>query len=620
MPVISSGPNEPTAPQMSNLSVPLVRELALLQDGVEMESYDDDAIVEVYADPFCDICDSPARAKFNATAAHSHKKTPCVWCESTLDQFNEYLGYENGYAKTTDAGLLRRAYEWLHARSKTAAEKLFKKFGVRWTIFNTLPGWGPRSKQVLDFMHAFYLGNVSHFWSNIVVHGYLISNVGGASSPMRRFERFMNKIRWPGHIGRLPKNLGENQSLQKADQWRRLLTVLPVGLFVAWADENDEIPLGAPPVPPNAKRTVSFTRDLSQTYSSLLSLAVAGRILPSHAISVAQGRTGGDYYRSYCTSLLDLGIKLRPNNHWTTHVPEEVIARFGPIPGTWLFPFERYNGYLERVTLNGHDGGVMELTLMRHWVRSHLLYEYLLNLPDDAEDCERDSLTEIIKEDARRRGSLLTQLAVAQSEEDGGVIALPKKSQPFHVHKRATADQYPQLYRLLLEFSRQQWPTVNVISESSLDDGSLLLADSSVTSYPYIRRLGIRYTSSTNSRTDTDRFAMLRLDDILVPAEIVYILRLEVADAPPLVCLAVRRLATDLEMPIFPWDIVSDELGIYSCYAERYQELEIVLPNTLDSPIAICSITSRKIPDEIWVCVSLDRSGYELEDADDGAD
>lgn len=78
----------------------------------------------------------------------------------------------------------------------------------------------------------------------------------------------------------------------------------------------------------------------------------------------------------YSRALLRLGVHLMPNNHWATHF-DEIVMRFGPIPSTWLFGPERFNGFLEKVSLNGRRGGRMELTLMRHWVRTQLFYEYV---------------------------------------------------------------------------------------------------------------------------------------------------------------------------------------------------------------------------------------------------
>jgi len=76
---------------------------------------------------------------------------------------------------------------------------------------------------------------------------------------------------------------------------------------------------------------------------------------------------------------------------------------------------------LERVHHNGHDGGRMELTLMRNWVQTHLIYEYLLALPPDTSPFEHEQIHRIIKVQAQtNRGSMMTQIAVYQSEAAEG--------------------------------------------------------------------------------------------------------------------------------------------------------------------------------------------------------
>lgn len=74
-----------------------------------------------------------------------------------------------------------------------------------------------------------------------------------------------------------------------------------------------------------------------------------------------------------------------------------MIRKVGPVYAWWLFAFERFNGMLNRVHHNGHDGGRMELTLMRNWVQTHLIYEYILALPSDTCPFEREQINSIIK-------------------------------------------------------------------------------------------------------------------------------------------------------------------------------------------------------------------------------
>lgn len=58
---------------------------------------------------------------------------------------------------TNDRSMLGYAWLWFCAAAAAAAA-LFKTHGMRWIIFNSLPGWFPRLKQALDFMHCVFLG------------------------------------------------------------------------------------------------------------------------------------------------------------------------------------------------------------------------------------------------------------------------------------------------------------------------------------------------------------------------------------------------------------------------------------------------------------------------------
>ncbi len=80
---------------------------------------------------------------------------------------------------------------------------------------------------------------------------------------------------------------------------------------------------------------------------------------------------------------------------------------------------------MEKVKHNGHDGGQMEVTLLRNWVQTQLIYELLLSLPANAHAQERAMLDCIIKSEGRQRGSMMTQIAIFRSEVDTGMSLHP---------------------------------------------------------------------------------------------------------------------------------------------------------------------------------------------------
>lgn len=213
--------------------------------------------------------------------------------------------------------------------------------------------------------------------------------------------------------------MGSNQSLKKADEWRRLLTITPILLWWSWKNDDDEILNVPPPIPPNATQIPEHSRNPSLIYSAVLLLCVAVRILASREISMTQARLGQTFLTEYIKALLALKVHLVINHHMAMHYLR-MIKLFGPVYGWWLFAFERFNGMLEKVKTNGKDGGRSEQTLLRNWLMTHLTYELLLLLPEDAHPRERDMVQLVITTQAQERGSMMAQIAVYQAEARAG--------------------------------------------------------------------------------------------------------------------------------------------------------------------------------------------------------
>lgn len=168
--------------------------------------------------------------------------------------------------------------------------------------------------------------------------------------------------------------MGENHSLQKADQWRRLTNIQTTILWVCWRDENDIIKTIPPPIPPNCKSRPTFRRNPREIYNLVLYLSVAERILASKAISMDEVKRGQRYLQRYCQGLQKLGVHMLINHHMSMHY-QTIFENFGPTYGWWLFAFERCNGDQQKVNLNGHADGEMELSLLRKWTEKQLFYD-----------------------------------------------------------------------------------------------------------------------------------------------------------------------------------------------------------------------------------------------------
>ena len=172
--------------------------------------------------------------------------------------------------------------------------------------------------------------------------------------------------------GRL--QLGENQSLKKADEWCCLMSTAPVLLWEVWRGTTNEIPDTEPPMPPNSKRVIKHSHSPLKIYQAALYLCCAIRILACKTITRNQAQAGQDSLQLHSQLLIRLGAKLHINHHSSLHYLAQ-IKLFGPVYAWWLFAFERFNGLLEKIRHNGHDGGAMEVTLLRNWVQTHRFYE-----------------------------------------------------------------------------------------------------------------------------------------------------------------------------------------------------------------------------------------------------
>ncbi|RXW19193.1 hypothetical protein EST38_g6659 [Candolleomyces aberdarensis] len=275
---------------------------------------------------------------------------------------------------------------------------------------------------------------------------------------------------------------------------------------------------------------------------------------------------------------------------------EDMIRCFGPVYAWWLFAYERFNGMLEKVKLNGHDGGRMELTMLRKWVMSHLIYELLLSLPDDVHPHERSLLDQIIKFEGR--GSMLNDIAVFRSEAS--------------VHSLDF-----DLYELMYEHARTTWPTIQLRRELSHAEGISFVGNRVARRLPYVKKDGIRYGCIANNRTQADSFAFILRDSARKPIQILDLFLLEILVDGRFLrhpCALVRRLKSDNRIPDMPWNLFASVLGIYTSYAEQYHPPEIIPASDIDCPLALIPAKHFSTNVDLWISVSFDHVSIEPEE------
>ena len=150
----------------------------------------------------------------------------------------------------------------------------------------------------------------------------------------------MAKTTLPSWIARAPHNLGSpSHGKLKADQWRTACLVnLLITLCRLWGHRN-------------------ATEKDAALLLNYLSLVTAVRWATTRTTSDYHAEVVEKYLVYYIRSTLQIfGPRaLVYNNHASLHVPECLHA-FGPAHGWWAFPFERYNGILQRFNTNSRIG------------------------------------------------------------------------------------------------------------------------------------------------------------------------------------------------------------------------------------------------------------------------
>ena len=156
---IIPGPRKPSMEQLNNFLNPLIDDMVVSWErGVQFSrtaSHRDRVTRSAIA---CVVCDLPAARKTAQLAgATSHFYCSACHCFhlSTLgrtDMDSETWSFRD------KAELRGYAEQWRDAHSSTQRNKLFVKYGVRWSSLWRLPYWDPARQLVVDSMHCLLLG------------------------------------------------------------------------------------------------------------------------------------------------------------------------------------------------------------------------------------------------------------------------------------------------------------------------------------------------------------------------------------------------------------------------------------------------------------------------------
>ncbi|KAJ3500248.1 hypothetical protein NLJ89_g9883 [Agrocybe chaxingu] len=134
-------------------------------------------------------------------------------------------------------------------------------------------------------------------------------------------------------IGQLREDM-EKITVPGADHWRMLFTInFVITLVRLWGG-------------PKANK---MKQGLLHNFIHLVAVV---RFATSRKITEAQINIVETELQAYFRTLAKFPHTLYPSHHMSFHIPE-CLRRFGPAHGWWSFPFERYNGIIQRFNNNG---------------------------------------------------------------------------------------------------------------------------------------------------------------------------------------------------------------------------------------------------------------------------
>ena len=143
----------------------------------------------------------------------------------------------------------------------------------------------------------------------------------------------------PSWLERPPAKFGStSHGKLKADHWRTIGTIsLVISLVRIW---------GSP----------SSTEGDAMLLNNFVHLVIAVDLASRRSMDPERARLFDEHMHQYLTSLKSLfKQKLVPNHHLALHLCTCLLL-FGPVHGWWAFPFERFNGIIQRFNTNHKIG------------------------------------------------------------------------------------------------------------------------------------------------------------------------------------------------------------------------------------------------------------------------
>ncbi|KAH8090930.1 hypothetical protein HD553DRAFT_260338, partial [Filobasidium floriforme] len=250
----------------------------------------------------------------------ANKAHPCHHCAITREDVNTARGYQWRDLPMRDPQkLLDAAYRHRDTNDPRERARIEERYGVRWSPMLELIGYQHSASNPVDPLHNSFLGMAKSLVNMLLANESLFKAGSGL----------------------------------KADQWKRVVQMLPIALYVAWREEESD-DISFEPVeqdPDDEPAPPEPSTDRRKWYSTILSFCSGIRILHAHSITQQDADDGVQYLSNAAQSIIQLDGHLTPNWHIAMHY-SQFVRLYGPLHGYGTWPFERNNGVLSRINHN----------------------------------------------------------------------------------------------------------------------------------------------------------------------------------------------------------------------------------------------------------------------------
>ncbi|KII96111.1 hypothetical protein PLICRDRAFT_98402 [Plicaturopsis crispa FD-325 SS-3] len=325
--------------------------------------------------------DTLARLKIGGFVSEMSDEHMCYVCPAPFCSLVDPSGFDRqsfGY-RDPDKQLKRK----FTAKTATedAREHIAEKYGVRYSILDSQPGWHGASCLPPELMHLIFLckycyialltldlqltkisGDAPAVHKDIMITGGMFNGTRkrGVATPTQLLETFIAGIEWPGSSGRISPKIAAGRGRPKADEWRNLMRVYPVALAnISRQDDANEDDY-------MESADLRSSRNYHDHYTNVLRFCAGIRILITQSITPNEAERGQTFFTQAFESWATMNCHLKPSQHTSTHILEFLMS-LGPAYAWWVFAYERFIGILGKMNTNGKRGGEMEATVMRGW-------------------------------------------------------------------------------------------------------------------------------------------------------------------------------------------------------------------------------------------------------------